>query len=522
MELWLPQKRGLEGIQDAMDREVRRILLTSPTGGGKTEIMFEMVKWGFPVVFYLHRKMLLEQFAAKLTEAGYSYGVRASEHKPRLLEDIQLSSVPTDYQRCFVQNRWQLHNARIAFVDEAHDQKGAMAQAISDEHIRRGDYKVGFTATPLDLGGEYDELVIAGTNSQLRACGALLPCTTYAPNEPDAPKLKPAADGRYTESAVKHAMKRMEMFGNVFEHWRRFNPDGLPSIGFGYSLESALWHAQDFWKRGVPSGFISGEDTWINGQWYETDSAARAQLTEASRTGEVKIVWNRFVLREGIDWPWIYHAVFATIFGSLTSYLQAGGRILRNHPSLDHVIIQDHGGNWWRHGSLNSDRYWELGDTQSLVSRVREHRLRAKKDPEPIMCPKCYAVRLSGRRCDECGHVTRTRSRFVVQSDGKLKEMQGDIYKPRRLSKKPSDIRKWERTYIRCWRGNCTFSQAAALFARENFYAYPRPEWPMMPTRDEDEFRLVKNVPWSRLTAPPSQIIQNLLTNLSAAEESLF
>ena len=103
MELWPHQRQGLEGIQDAMDREVRRILLTAPTGGGKTEIMFEMVKWGFPVVFYLHRKMLLEQFAEKLDQAGYSFGIRASGHKPRLLEDIQLSSVQTDYQRCLVQ-----------------------------------------------------------------------------------------------------------------------------------------------------------------------------------------------------------------------------------------------------------------------------------------------------------------------------------------------------------------------------------------------------------------------------------
>ena len=296
MQLWPHQQRGLEGIQDAMDREVQRILVTAPTGGGKSQMMFEMVKWGFPVVFYLHRKMLLEQFASKLDEAGYSYGIRASDHKPRLLEDIQLSSVHTDYQRCFEQKRWELHNARIAFIDEAHDQKGDMATAISNEHVRRGDYVVSFTATPLDLGGLHDEMVVAGTNSQLRACGALLPCTTYAPNEPAAPKLKATVDGRYTESAIKHAMKKMEMFGNIFEHWQRLNPDALPAIGFGYSLESALWHAEDFWKRGVPSAFISGQDTWINGEWYYTDAAARAQLTEASRTGEVKIVWNRFVL----------------------------------------------------------------------------------------------------------------------------------------------------------------------------------------------------------------------------------
>lgn len=501
MSLWPNQVAGLAGIQNAMDREVQKILVTSPTGGGKSRMMFEIVKWGHSCVFYLHRKMLLEQFSTNLTDAGFQHGIRAADHAPRLIEKIQLSSIQTDFERCCKQKKWELHDARIAFVDEAHDQKGDMAQAIINEHVRRGDYVVGFTATPLDLGGIYDELIVAGNNSQLRRCGALLPCTTYAPNEPSAPKLKPTVDGRYTENAVKHAMGKTVMFGNVYEHWKRLNPDALPAIGFGHSVEASLGHAEEFWKRGVGAAHIDGEDTWINGEWYYTDAAARAQLQEASKSGEVKIVWNRFVLREGIDWPWIYHGVFATIFGSLTSYLQAGGRILRNHPSLPgHVIIQDHGGNWWRHGSLNSDRIWELGDSHRLVTSVRAKRLREKKDPEPISCPKCYAVRTWGRECPECGHVTRKRARRIIQTDGKLREAEGDIFKPRRISKKPADIKRWERIYYRMEKAGKTFSQAAALFAKEGNWHYPNPEWPLMPTTDEDWFRRIPDVPKSRLT----------------------
>ena len=58
------------------------------------------------------------------------------------------------------------------------------------------------------------------------------------------------------------------------------------------------------------------------------------------------VLCNRFVCA-GIDAPWLAHGIFATIFTSLQSYLQSGGRLLRSFPGIDAVTIR-HGGNWWR------------------------------------------------------------------------------------------------------------------------------------------------------------------------------
>jgi superfamily II DNA or RNA helicase len=803
MSLWPHQERGLAALEDAMNRGVKRLLFTSPTGGGKTKVMIALLQMGFKSVVYSHRKLLREQLEGVLTDAGLRFGVRAAGVDPAFLRDIQLSSLQTENSWVLNQKRRELHDASLVLIDEAHDNKADVASEIIQRHIDAGATVVGFTATPLDLGGLYDELIVAGNNTELRECGALLPCTVYAPNEPHAPKVKPTVDGRYTEKAVEGAMKRMTLHGKVFEWWKKLNPDALPAIGFACSVETSLGWAKDFHKRGVAAAHIDGNDIWINGEYYFADSEARAQVLDESRSGGVKVVWNRYVMREGIDCPWFYHGILATIFGSLTAYLQSVGRLLRNFPAYDHVCLakgtpiltdrglvpiefvkltdriwdgiefvshkgavcngirqvisingltatpnhkvhtddgwktlqeavdcrrwitrsaiggaairvhdnsdpyrcrswrpplsrsplrrlrmlvndkipqarqartpwlsgvlkairgalsgmglsqgpasvaavqrpegyflqvlrcawdslslrislrscmldsdqpwiaggpqphdrpdrngrplrawqsslgniertkreqasvyktklstatirsclsrrkilpfisrlavlagslcrrdsssmaqtaevwdildagprhrftaagylvgnclQDHGGNWWRHGSPNSDRVWELGDTSRVLHMRRERRLREKKDAEPIVCPNCKGLREYGRECPHCGHISRRRARYLVQSDGTLVETQGDIFKPRRLAeKKPSNVAAWERCYWRCCKTNKSFLQAEALYAKENGWRWPREDFPLMPTRELDWFERVCDVPMHRLTA---------------------
>lgn len=504
MNLWPHQQRGLDQVKDAMNREIRRILFTSPTGGGKSRVMVELLRMGFRSVVYSHRKLLREQLEGVLTDAGLRFGIRAAGVDPALLRDIQLSSLQTENSWVLNQQKRSLHDAQLVLIDEAHDNKAEVASEIIDRHVQAGATVVGFTATPLDLGGLYDELVVAGNNTELRECGALLPCTVYAPNEPHAPKVKPTVDGRYTEKAVEGAMKRMGLHGRVFDWWKKLNPEALPAIGFGCSVETSLGWAKDFYKRGVTAAHIDGNDIWINGEYYFADSEARAQVLAESRTGGVKVVWNRYVMREGIDCPWFYHGILATIFGSISAYLQSVGRLLRNFPCYDHVILQDHGGNWWRHGSPNSDRVWELGDSSRVLHMRRERRLREKKEAEPMVCPKCQALREWGRECPQCGHVSRRRARYLVQTDGSLVETQGDIFKPRRLAdKKPSNIAAWERCYWRAYksRNHMTFLQAEALFARENGWRWPQEDFPLMPQRELDWFERVCDVPMHRLTS---------------------
>ena len=62
MNLWPQQEFGLSEIARLIDAGSKRIVLVSPTGGGKTKLAIErMIASGVPSTFYTHRKMLLSQ-----------------------------------------------------------------------------------------------------------------------------------------------------------------------------------------------------------------------------------------------------------------------------------------------------------------------------------------------------------------------------------------------------------------------------------------------------------------------------
>jgi hypothetical protein len=197
--------------------------------------------------------------------------------------------------------------------------------------------------------------------------------------------------------------------------------------------------------------------------------------------------------------------------------------LLRAYRGLDHVRVQDHGGNWHRHGSLNADREWFLDYTAETVAAVRDHRLRMRKchrcqtdlrpdcgwcpichfwnEVEPQRCPQCARV-IQESRCS-CGWEAKAgkKSRPVVTTDGDLVEMHGDIYRPHRVYRQRNGPERWKDMYYRSRtkRGARTFRAAAALFACENNWCYPDPTWPLMPIEEHDWFKLVADVPRQRL-----------------------
>ena len=503
-DLWPHQKYGIQETVNRIDAGANAICLASPTGAGKTRMMTELIKrWvseRHRVALYTNRRMLLDQTKDVLDAAGILHGIRASGHEKALLRDVQLCMTQTEGSQVYAREARALHRATRVLVDEAHIQKGETMERIIGQHREDGAAVVGFTATPLDIGHIYDDLIVAGTNSELRACGAHVPCYTYGPDEPDTRHIKKQPTGEYAEKDVRKVIMTPSIFARVLESGSQLNPDWRPAILFAPGVAESIWFAEQFHAAGISAAHIDGDDIWVNGETYKSTPEGRQDIMAASEEGRIKVLCNRFVLREGIDAPWLYHAIFATVFGALSSFLQSGGRLLRSHPSLDHVVLQDHGGNWWRHGSLNADREWRLDFTNNIASSLREKRIREKKEPEPITCPQCRAVRASGDTCNRCGFRQTTKSRMVVQVDGSLKEMRGDILKPRRVVEKPDTQKLWDKCFFGALKSGRTFAQAEAWFVQQHHY-WPPHTLANMPVHDADWFRLVKKVDRSALTS---------------------
>lgn len=506
--LWPHQLQTREAIVEAIAAGHRRIVVACPTGGGKTVMMLDRMEYSSrPTCLYTNRTMLLEQLSKTLTRDGFSHGIRAAGHKPRLLDDIQLAMVQTEASQVLERERRDVHRADEVFWDEVHNNVADTSLQLRDKH---GDcIDIGWTATPLGLGHVYNHLIVAANNSELRACGAHVPAYTYGPDEPDTKLVGKIAigEGECGIGMRKRAIFAQRVFGRVVDNYHALNPEHKPALLFAPGVAESIWFAEQLNEAGIPAAHIDGENCWIDGSLVESSNEVRDEIAIRSESGSIKIVCNRFVLREGIDWPWIYHGIFATVFGSLTSFLQAGGRLLRSHPSMDHVIVQDHGGNFWRHGSLNANREWSLELTDRIVSNLRLSRIREQKDPEPIHCPKCNMMRTHGKTCPACGYAGSKTTRPVLQADGSLREMKNDTFrKRRRLSYSDQVARDWIgrikgiRSSKKETVQTMTFAQAEVSFARDHNWQYPPRDMPMMPKRDIDWFLPVKDVPRDQLT----------------------
>ena len=499
------QDRALGQIAEAMADGYRKILITAPTGFGKTRLMQQVLGWGYPAALYTDRRLLLEQLHGRLGQSGFQMGIRASGWKHNVLPDIQLAMIQTEHSQVIDAESRRHHNARLVLFDEAHRLKADQAKALRELHIEDGATLIGLTATPVGLGAQvtidedgnetredplYDKLVVAATMSECRKVGALLPADHYAPSEPDMRGMEKhrMPTGDYSGSEMRKKFCRPVVFGSVLREWRRLNPDQEPTILFGPDVAGSKWFHDQFVEEGISAAHIDGEDVLINGEHFESTREVREELLGDFRRGEISILCNRFVLREGIDVPEIKHCIFATAMGSVTSYIQAGGRALRSHPSMDRITIQDHGGNWHRHGSLNSDREWRLDDTEKSIRQRRNGQLERKEQDEGIACPECFAIRREGKTCPNCGHVSHGKSRVVIQQDGTLKQMRGDIYKPRKTDTKPENEKDWINTLFQFANAKSrkTFNQAAAYYALEHNGLRPDPSWPFAPQDEMD------------------------------------
>ena len=160
--LWPHQITGIESVQDAHAEGLKKIVMTSPCGGGKTVIMSELIEWAgmerMPVALYTSRKLLCAQTARVLEDRGIQFGMRASGHEPALLRDVQIAMTPTELVAVYKKEKRTLHRAALVLIDEIHMQGGAAMERIIADHVEVGALVVAFTATPLDLLGEWERL----------------------------------------------------------------------------------------------------------------------------------------------------------------------------------------------------------------------------------------------------------------------------------------------------------------------------------------------------------------------------
>lgn len=544
MNLWPHQQFVLDETARLASHGARRLLVTAPTGAGKSLIMVEeatrAINSGLRVGLITPRKLLTDQIIGYFEDRKIPFSVRAAGYEDQWDDNrnLQICSALTENSRVNKTMKLPELGADLLLIDEAHMQSKGVPRKVIEQNYRSGSRIIGYTATPISLKDMYDELIVGGTPSELRKLGALLPAKLYDLGCPDLGKIKRMSTGEFVNKQLQQMGYVQRIVGKVIQHYKRLNPQQLPTILFAPGLPESRWFVDQFDNAGIHAAHIDGDDIYINGQDIKRSPAAKEQLFADVRSGKVKVLCNRFVCREGVDIPELHYGILACPIGSLTSYLQAIGRLLRAHHSMNHVRIADHGGNRLRHGSPNEDREWKevWGLTSRQIETVRHMQVQNNKKEPGFVCIRCglvwgrippggtcecgndmsrvfecYSCGATHKswpldaRCQSCGASLRgCRKRRVVESDGELVEVQDECYVPRRVKQVPGSEELWKSCYYRVRRNrpHLRLSQIWGWFCKrhwDSFGCHPPRTLPLMPKSEIDWYVEVRNLTPDRL-----------------------
>jgi DNA repair protein RadD len=376
------QERSIGELRAAIRHGKRRIMLTIPTGGGKTltatsMILGAMAK-GKRCLFVAHRKELIDQTVVAFQRMGVDkVGViRASD--PRLDPDqpIQVASIQTLMRR-------KQRDYDLVIIDEAHR---SMATSYTEHLFDRHESAVivGLSATPCrtdgkPLGKRFDHLVVGARYSQLIKEGHIVAPQVYStPIHADLSGVSTTA-GDYNQGELGAVMSESRLVGDIYEQWKKHPRER--TVAFAVNVAHSLAIVERFCSHGVRAEHLDGN----------THEAEREAILRRLGTGETELVSNVGVLCEGWDMPACKTLILARPTKSLGLFMQMAGRIFRPHEGKLPLIL-DHGDNIDRHGMPHIDREWSLDES-----------VKKPKEAPSKVCKACFAYIPAGCRvCPIC------------------------------------------------------------------------------------------------------------------------
>jgi superfamily II DNA or RNA helicase len=402
------QQQAIADLRQAFRSGARAPLLVAPTGMGKTVIFSAITQAaaerGRRVLILVHRRELIRQASAKLTQAGVNHGIIAAGFEPSD-HPVQVASVQSLARRLERQN-WQ---PDLIVIDEAHHAiAGTWAKVISHWP---DSFLLGVTATPVrqdgrGLGAMFDRLVLGPSTADLMAAGHLTRVKLYAPPQvADLTGIRTRA-GDYANDQAAAAMTRPTVTGDAITHYQRIAA-GQPAIAFCCNVNHATSVCDAFNAAGISAATLLGNTT------------DRDALIARFAAGELQVLVTVDVVSEGFDCPGAAVAILLRPTQSEGLYLQQVGRVLRPAPGKAAAIVLDHVGNVHRHGFPDDHRDWSLDD-----------RLRTGKGGQPApsvrTCPECFAAFAPAPQCPVCGTPSKLSTRELKQQAGELQELARD------------------------------------------------------------------------------------------------
>lgn len=239
------------------------------------------------------------------------------------------------------------------------------------------------------MGRDWQALVVPITLGELIAQGYLSRFRVYAPDMPDLSGVA-LRRGDYAEAALQTIRGRAPLMGSVVRTWLEKGQD-RPTLCFAVNRAHAQQLAAEFERHGIAAAHVDAY----------TDMVARQRITEAFRTGEIRVICSVRTMTTGVDLP-VSCIIDAAPTRSEILHVQKIGRGLRVSPGTEDCLILDHAGNSLRLGLVTDIHHASLDDGTSRRDASRS----ARPERLPTACPAC-GVLFTGRFCPVCDHERR-------------------------------------------------------------------------------------------------------------------
>lgn len=346
------QERILEALERERSSHNRwRNLVIAATGTGKTVVaafdfkqFFDKKQRQARILFVAHRQEILQQaqgtFRNVLRDQDFGE-LLVGQFQANRLEHLFCSVGMLASRRLWEQVGRDFYDYIV--IDEAHHGTASSYRPIFDHFDPQ--ILLGLTATPERMDG--DNVAADFGNrfaAEIRLPEALeekLLCPFHYFGVADPIAIngeKFWRNGKYDASALEnvyvldHVRAKMRVDA-ILAALNRYEPElsSIKGIGFCVTIRHAVFMAEQFTRRGIPSGaFVSGVE---DGRCQE--------LLDDLKTGRLTFLFTVDKLSEGVDVPEVNTVLFLRPTESLTVFLQQLGRGLRHTPGKDCLTVID-------------------------------------------------------------------------------------------------------------------------------------------------------------------------------------
>jgi superfamily II DNA or RNA helicase/HKD family nuclease len=346
------QERILEALERERTSHDRwRNLVIAATGTGKTVVaafdfkqFFDKKQRQARILFVAHRQEILQQaqgtFRNVLRDQNFGE-LLVGQFQANRLEHLFCSVGMLASRRLWEQVGRDFYDYIV--IDEAHHGTASSYRPIFDNFSPQ--ILLGLTATPERMDG--DNVAADFGNrfaAEIRLPEALeekLLCPFHYFGVADPIAINGDQfwrNGKYDASALEnvyvldHVRAKMRVDA-ILTALTRYEPElsAIKGIGFCVTIRHAVFMAEHFTERGIPSGaFVSGVE---DGRCQE--------LLDDLKTGRLTFLFTVDKLSEGVDVPEVNTVLFLRPTESLTVFLQQLGRGLRHAPGKDCLTVID-------------------------------------------------------------------------------------------------------------------------------------------------------------------------------------